>query len=744
LGVTEILNNGNNLVAREPHPVPTPPPRPTRGETGNDSIFEIVWRQRAMVGLTVAVFLLLAGAYLVLATRYYTGAAKLYIQQVGPQILPGQPQTPSQDSETFLYTQREIVSSTPVIAMALGTEGIRDLQTFAGEDNTFTLFKKALTIDVGKKDELISLSFDTPYRDEATKIVSALVNSYIEYQSKTRHTNTSEVLNLLQQEHDKRAAELTRKQDELQEFRQKHGMISGTDEKGNVIKQRLESLSTALTAAQLETIAAKTAWDDVNRTILSTPERQQKFEAARANSGFMSPNAVDDAQLRSQMLLYEAQLQTLNQRYLPGHPSIRNTQAAIDRLNFQYAAAVMRRWETAAQKEKDLQASFDQQQQTALSQSKQIVEDARLTNDVTRLQKLTDDLGMQISSVTLTQTGGAPNITVLEPPSVGRAPTRPYVGRTLALALLAGVIVGCGVACVRDWYDYRLRNADEIKAALGVTVLGLIPHVEDESSPIARGQKIHIDPASEAAEAYRSLRTAIYFGTQEGQARTILVTSPERGDGKTTCASNLAISIAQASRRTLLIDADMRAPMQDLIFSMNGRIGLGNVLQGRDSLESAIRHTGIENLDLLPAGIAGRNPSELLNSQAFLDLMDVLAEKYNHVVIDSPPLLAVTDARIIAASADATILVLRAGKSNRKLSELSIDGLVSVGAKMLGAVVNDVRRGGYRYYGSYGRYGYGESARISGSQEGQMVLGNERDGYAANGKDVPVRSRLTG
>jgi capsular exopolysaccharide synthesis family protein len=167
------------------------------------------------------------------------------------------------------------------------------------------------------------------------------------------------------------------------------------------------------------------------------------------------------------------------------------------------------------------------------------------------------------------------------------------------------------------------------------------------------------------------------------------VTSPERGDGKTTCASNLAISIAQASRRVLLVDADMRAPMQDLIFSMNGRVGLGNVLQGKDELPAAIRHTGIENLDLLPAGIAGRNPSELLNSQRFLDLLDLLAEQYDHVVIDSPPLLAVTDARIIAASADATVLVLRAGKSNRKLSELSIDGLVSVGARMLGVVVND-------------------------------------------------------
>jgi capsular exopolysaccharide synthesis family protein len=283
--------------------------------------------------------------------------------------------------------------------------------------------------------------------------------------------------------------------------------------------------------------------------------------------------------------------------------------------------------------------------------------------------------------------------------------------RTLALAILVGCVVGCGLAVVPDWYDYRLRNADEIKQSLGITVLGLIPRVADETSPIARGQKIHIDPTSEVAEAYRSLRTAIYFGSKDRPARSILVTSPERGDGKTTLASNLAISMAQAGRRTLLIDADMRAPMQDLIFSMNGRLGLATVLQGKDSLDNCVRHTGIENLDLLPAGVAARNPSELLNSQKYIELIELLSEKYDHVVIDSPPLLAVTDARIIAASADATVLVLRAGKSNRKLGELSIDGLLSVGAKLLGAVVNDVQRRGYSYYGSYGRYGYGEEAR---------------------------------
>jgi capsular exopolysaccharide synthesis family protein len=744
-----IQHNGNNLAVVESSPALAPgrlghaAHSASASEQSEDSIFEIIWRQRAVVAWTTAVCLVLAIGYLIFATRYYSGYAKLFVQQVGPRLMTEE-QKQTQDGDTFLFTQKEVMSSTPVIAMTLGTPGVRELKTFTDQDNTFTFFKDSLTLDIGKKDELLSVQFDTPYREDAQRIVAAFVDSYIEYQSKQRHSSSSEVLTVLTAEKEKRQAELLRKQDELQAFRQAHSMLAGTDEATNIVKQALTKIATELTAAQMEAINAKSAWDDVQKSVLNTPERKQRFEQVLATSGYTAPSAVDDQQLRTQLLGAEAQLHTLmsSGRYLPGHPAIQNTARYIDQLNISYAAAVYRRSEVAKTKAADLQASFDQQQKVAIQQNARVVEDTRLAGEVERLAKNVADLDERTKQVALAAGGsGAPNIQVIEPPSASREPTSPHVLRTLALAILAGCVIGCGLAVVRDWYDYRLRNADEIKQSLGITVLGLIPRVADETSPIARGQKIHIDPTSDVAEAYRSLRTAIYFGSKDRPARSILVTSPERGDGKTTLASNLAISMAQAGRRTLLIDADMRAPMQDLIFSMNGRLGLATVLQGKDTPENCVRHTGIENLDLLPAGVAARNPSELLNSQKYIELIESLVEKYDHVVIDSPPLLAVTDARIIAASADATVLVLRAGKSNRKLGELSIDGLVSVGAKLLGAVVNDVQRRGYSSYGGYGRYGYGEDARNgygngqgSGFDRGAMVpvgAGAGREEYAS-------------
>jgi capsular exopolysaccharide synthesis family protein len=739
-------------------PAPLPAPQSPRQQTANDSILEIVWRQRSIVGITVAICLLLSALYLLVATRYYSGYASLYVQQVSTG-LNAQDVRSMHDPEAFLYTQREVISSTPVVAIALSTPGMRELRTFEGEDNLFQYLKKNLSVEVGKKDELLSIRFDSPYQEDAKAVVKAVVDAYKNYQSKSRHTSSSEALAVFQDQKSKRDEELKLKKAELSAFRATHQIISSDAQKGNMVRQQLDTLLSAMMQAQLESVSAKTAWEDVSSTLLSDPKRNADFEKYRASAGYQNPSAMDDAQLRTEMLRWQAQLQDLSTHYGPAHPQMRLVQSKIDNTNIFYAAAVRRRMEAAQKKEADLQAKLDAQQKLAVTQDAAAAQDTQLAADVTRLQQLSDELDKQIKNLALVEAAGAPNISVMEPPAVSGRPVRPYTGRTLALALIGGLVVGCGAACVRDWYDYRLRSADEVKSSLGITVLGLIPHVDDENSPIARGQKIHIDPQSQVAEAYRTLRTAVYFGTKERQARTILVTSPERGDGKTTMASNLAISMAQAGRRTLLIDADMRAPMQDLIFGINGRLGLATFLQGKAEAQDVTRHTGIENLDLLPAGVAARNPSELLNNQKFIDLLESLAEKYDQVVIDSPPLLAVTDARIVAASSDATVLVLRAGKSNRKLSELSVDGLLSVGAKLLGAVVNDIRRRSYQSYGSYGSYGryggYGDNGTDNGhssngdayaGQTATAVMTDDDANYSASSASSShqARGRLTG
>ena len=186
----KIQSNGNNLAVVESSPAQLPT-RNNHSAPPADSIVEIVWRQKNVVGIVIGACLVLALLYLLIATRYYSGSASLIVQQTSPPVLGDGTARAQQETEPFLYMQREVLSSTPVIAMTLGTPGIRDLKTFEGQDNLFAFLKNNLIIEVGKKDELLSVRFDTPYREEAQKIVAALVDSYINYQSKQRHSSAA-------------------------------------------------------------------------------------------------------------------------------------------------------------------------------------------------------------------------------------------------------------------------------------------------------------------------------------------------------------------------------------------------------------------------------------------------------------------------------------------------------------------------------------------------------------------------
>ena len=293
-------------------------------------------------------------------------------------------------------------------------------------------------------------------------------------------------------------------------------------------------------------------------------------------------------------------------------------------------------------------------------------------------------------------------IEVVEHGDIIDKPSFPKKTNTLALAGVLGVVLGSALALIRDKMDTRLRTIEEVQNVIGLPILGVVPRMPGRRTAVARAMAVHLDPRSEVAEAYRTIRTAVYFSGQGvgNRAKTLLVTSPEPGDGKTTSASNLAIAIAQTGRNILLLDADFRKPTQHKNLDVKDTVGLSSVLAGIETLDRAIQRTGVEGLDILPCGPIPENPSEILNSQEFGELIDRLALKYDHILFDSPPANLVTDARILGAVCDATILVLRAEKSTRKAAEHARNALLNVGANVLGLIVNDVPRGkGYEVYG---------------------------------------------
>jgi len=253
-----------------------------------------------------------------------------------------------------------------------------------------------------------------------------------------------------------------------------------------------------------------------------------------------------------------------------------------------------------------------------------------------------------------------------------------------------------------------------------------------QQTPSVRGQKTRTSPDSREAEAFRTIRTAIFFRAPKGGARTILITSPAPREGKSTVVANLGIAIAQAGQRTLILDADFRRPMQYRIFGVDRKAkGLSLVLAGRMTPEAAIAHTDLENLDVLTCGPDVPNPAEMLNSDRFARLVNTLSFEYERILVDSPPVVAVTDAYILGALCHATILVLRAESSARKVAAHAREGLAGVGAKVLGVVVNDVSDKGDRY-GCYTSYGYpshgrgdGDNGRRTASPDAQRRSGTD-------------------
>jgi capsular exopolysaccharide synthesis family protein len=330
---------------------------------------------------------------------------------------------------------------------------------------------------------------------------------------------------------------------------------------------------------------------------------------------------------------------------------------------------------------------------------------ARLQSDVERLQRQCDLLDSRIAEISVNSVASAPlDVRVLEFARAEEKAVKPRKTLALAAAVMVGWVLGIGMALLREWQDVRLRKPEEIIEFLGTPVIATVPRVNPRLSAVTRGQLVRLDPRSPAAEAYRGIRTSLHLGTAGG-AKTILLASPTSGDGKSTIASNLAIAFAQAGDRTLLIDCDLRHPVQHLIFETDGDVGLASVLSEDEKLRDALRPTRVPGLYLLPCGQVPENPSELLASKRFARLIQALGETFDRIVIDSPPVMAATDARILAASVDATLFVLRMNRSMRQLAVLALEGLQQVGANVIGAIANDVPAGrAYDYYGGSWQY----------------------------------------
>mgnify|MGYP001579675883 FL=1 len=290
----------------------------------------------------------------------------------------------------------------------------------------------------------------------------------------------------------------------------------------------------------------------------------------------------------------------------------------------------------------------------------------------------------------------------------------------LMIGLLVGLFLGVVAAFFLEYLDQTIKSSADIERALEIPVLGLIPL----GAHLTNGQRRNgrrrgaiplvsmASPDDPSAEAYRALRTNVTFVNAEERAlRIICVTSPGPGEGKSTTAANLAITLAQQGTRTLLVDADLRRPLAHKAFNLVQEPGLTDILVGTATLREAARPNVVPNLDVLPAGALPPNPSELLGSAAMHRLIEEMRAEYETVIFDSPPTLAVTDASVLSASSDAAILVVRAGETEEVAAQRALEQLRRVQARVAGVVLNGVERNSDRYYYYYDYRGGRKSSR---------------------------------
>ncbi|WP_285595079.1 polysaccharide biosynthesis tyrosine autokinase [Kineosporia sp. NBRC 101731] len=299
-------------------------------------------------------------------------------------------------------------------------------------------------------------------------------------------------------------------------------------------------------------------------------------------------------------------------------------------------------------------------------------------------------------------------LTVTRPPVAPTAPVSPRVPLNIALGLLLGLGLGIGAAVLRDQLNTTVRGSSDLEQLTGSVPLGVVPF--DASAP--KHPLVTADAFGGRAEAFRTLRTNLQFADVDSPPRVIAITSALPDEGKTTTACNIALILAQSGARVVLVEGDLRKPAVGKYLGISNGAGLTNVLAGQHDLRDVVVGYERDLLAVLPSGPTPPNPSELLGSQQMRHLLDTLAEHYDVVIIDAPPLLPVTDAALISTAADGAILVVRHGRSRREETVRALKSLESVSAKMLGTVLNFAPRGKGNGYDGYG-YGYGQTPAAS-------------------------------
>jgi succinoglycan biosynthesis transport protein ExoP len=587
-----------------------------------------------------------------------------------------------------------------------------------------------LHISQVSKTDLIQITCDSLDGKLSADIVNKVVEEYIDRSYETRFASTQRVSQWLSNQLDGLRQQVETSQKQMMDLQKRLGIL-GFDPNHNEIGSSLDDLEKAASQAKVLRIVAESRY----RVLMGMDP--DTIEGSIDMTPGTSPGELN--QLRSSLATQKAEYAQLMQTLAPNHPTALGYKARIDELQKQLDAEQNRlvtqakeNYVAARANEEQTEAALETEKTNAYKLGGDLVEYTQVQRQYEANRQLYEGLNQKLRTASVEAGLESQEIEIVDraqvPAQPKLQPQSTIIITTVVFALLGGVVV----AFLLESLDTGLRSVAEIENVTELPSLAIIPRARrstvEEAANLSTAQRnvsVLTQPKSQFAESFRSLRTSLLLSTTH-PPKLILFTSATPSEGKTTTASNLAVILAQGEGKVLLMDADLRRPNVHHRFGLNGKIGLTTVLTGATRLEDTVQSIPeAPNLDVLPSGPIPPFPTEMLSSEAMDKLLQRCGELYSYVIIDSPPVLSVTDGVILARDVDSVLLVVRHGKSSKHVVRRARDLLLRSGSQITGIVLNAVDMSSPEYYGYYGYSGYSYSSIDTESWESQA---RSRDG----------------
>lgn len=567
-------------------------------------------------------------------------------------------------------------------------------------------FLAGLKITPVRNSRLVNVSYVSADPAFAARAANALAEAYIQQGLSYRALASQDANSFLSTQLAEQKQKLDESERALQAYKEKFGAVALTDPQNNIIAKRLADISAEVTRAKNERLEKELVFQTLTE-LKKDPAKLNTFPAIMGNESIQRLRAdVSDLKSRdAQLAASGLGPQWEDRKQIAANLSIKEAQlqGQIDNV----VESVRNEFLMAQSREESLSRQLQAQKNESFSQDRVAIDYMALERDVVSNRQLYEDLLQRAKVTGVTGEYKGSNVQVIDRAEVPRVPVLPNHERDLLLALMTGFLLAVGLAFGMEYLDSRIKTPDDIKTYLGVPFLGLVPVVSAKEQQAGASPLLDRGVPPAFSEAMRGIRTSVIFSSAADGGRTVMVTSTAPSEGKTLVSSNLGDALAQAEQRTLVIDGDMRRPRLHEVFGFGQEPGLSNVLVGTAQIQTAIRETGNPFLRVLPAGHIPPNPAELLGSPKYRRLLDELGKQFDWIIIDAPPVMAVTDAAVISHEVGGVVFVVGAEMTPRRTAQTAIEQLTAARARIIGAVLNrvNVQRHAY-YYAQYYRKDY--------------------------------------